>query len=662
MSTEKKRITLTRSLFLLICALVILLLYAMNFFGILDKINSRRWDMLIASKKEVKAPPDCPLLLSISSEDTSAGELGHWRWDHRYLANIVDFLRLSGARVIVFDFYFKEQAPGDKEFAEAIARHGKVVFGLPKNPEKKDDLETPPDILNGSGAHYGHVVMNKEIIYRNLLLFFRNAVPDSRKSLAENVTPSMALLAVRLQRSLEKEELSIKQSYFHPQVKLGNLLIPVLPSGSDDTMIINYAGPTGYFRETDNGQEYAVRNIRDVVRCDPAHYTPLLKKEQLEKILSGMKTETSEDRNRKDNARAIMKKARGNIVLIYNCFDPNDSFPTPYMDEQKRVFMPGGEIHAHEMLTLLKGKFISYDSFMELVATMMMLAIGWLLFSRPIEWKTRLLCFVGLALPWPFISLYLFKSSLIVTNIHAPLLCLLLLFASLMIYERKQFIALFGEFVSHRLKDEILKDASRGAVGTKEVEATIVFADIRGFSTFSEKLSPQELTARMTEYHTSMNKIFERNKGEILDYLGDAEMVGFGILGEDKDHGLRAIKSGLEMQDEIALIREKWNLPGGQLFEVGVGICTGMVAEGIVGSEGVKKQLVSMGDTTNTAARIQALSKDLDSLVTISESTYIKFGRDIIADPLKEMPLKGKTQKVMLYRVKGIREEALKRL
>jgi class 3 adenylate cyclase len=69
-----------------------------------------------------------------------------------------------------------------------------------------------------------------------------------------------------------------------------------------------------------------------------------------------------------------------------------------------------------------------------------------------------------------------------------------------------------------------------------------------------------------------------------------------------------------------------------------------------------------MGDTTNTAARIQALSKDLDSLVTISESTYVKVKDDIIADPLKEMPLKGKTQKVMLYRINGIKEEALKRL
>jgi adenylate cyclase len=643
MGNEKKRTRLTRLQFFALCVAGIYFFSAfLNHTGTFDDFKLSWWDWLITSF-EARKPPQEMLLLSIDNDDLKT--IGPWPWDRRKLAHVVDFLHQAGAKVIAFDIFFrKEQKGQDEEFLKAIKRHGKVILAQPWD-SANNRPEVPPENFLKAHLTSGHVARTESRVYRSVNLVLLDSFDFSKKKpFEENYhVPAFSLVAVRAFLGLEKEPLCVESSPWSPALKTGALRIPVFSTGLDVAgtathMFINFSGGPRHFLE--NHQAFSISSIVN----DKPDETDIRFRDE------------------------IAKKAQGSLVLIYNTFDPNDQFNTPYTAKSMAKgsgiseTMPGGEIHAHSICTLLEHRFISYLPVLEYTLPLIFLCLGALILVQPLKWGARILLFIALLAAWGTASTILFTSFRILTNLYFPLFALIALFISLIIYERKQFVALFGEFVSHRLKDQVLMDDSKGAVGTREVEATIVFADIRGFSTFSEKLSPQELTDRMTEYHTSMNRIFENNKGLILDYLGDAEMVGFGILGEDREHPLRAIKSGLEMQEAIALIRKEWNLPGGQLFEVGVGICTGMVAEGIVGSEGVKKQLVSMGDTTNTAARIQALSKDLDSLVTISESTYVKVQDDINADPLKEMPLKGKTQKVMLYRVNSIKDEALKRL
>lgn len=630
--TEKKVRKISRSLFFAMAALVLYLVFMLLEGGsIFEDSKLNYWDWLITTFQ--KRVPDSHLV-TITIGDGDRKVLGGWPCDHRKLAQIVDFLKDAGAKVIAFDFFFKKNSPGDREFLKAIKDHGNVVIALPWNDEMQCLYDPPESFLN-SGVKVGHVAMTKKEVYRFLPVLIIDRVGfDNSKSLKDNfAVPSLALKAVLIYQNLNDEHMKLNINAGHPDIVVDSLAIPVIPFKDDKNpvpshMIINYSGPKGHFFE--NGREFNVSQILG---------------------------EGNEQYQKK-----LREKVHGNIVLIYNTFDPNDTARTPFSMQSGSDRTTGGEIHAQEISNLLDMKFIRYYRVIDTLVPLFFLVLGMLVFSRPLSWRVRLILFCAILIFWPVISILLFFNSRIVTALWPPITLLILLLIALLYYERRQFVALFGDFVSHRLKDQVLMDSSKGGVGTREVEATIVFADIRGFSTFSEKLSPGELTGKMTEYHHEMNKIFERNHGLILDYLGDAEMIGFGILGEDRYHPLRAIKSGLEMQIEIAKIRERWNLPGGQQFEVGVGICTGMVAEGIVGSEGVKKQLISMGDTTNTAARIQALSKDLDSLVTISESTYVKVKDDVVADPLKEMPLKGKTQKVMLYRIRSIKEEALKRL
>ncbi len=636
---EKKAKKLSRPVFFAISAAVIYLIFTVVFHNLpfMDDYKYSWSDWLITVFD--RRPPNKNLILiSIDNDDLKA--VGEWPWDRRKLAEVVTFLTEAGARIIAFDVYFRKSNPGDEDFAKAIKTHGKVVLAQPWD-SVRDFPEEPLQIFKDNGAYFGHVAMTQKKVFRFLPLFIMNSIIDKRKSLDDNILcNSLSLTAVKLFLGDENKPSEKHNSFLIDTVSFGDLKVPVIYKDSRERiphMIINYCGESGYFNKSEFAQEFAIRVI-----LKPGDFGKIQKKE-------------------------LEDKVKGKIVLIYNRFDPNDMVRTPYTsypreDSNAQELTPGGEVHANAIATLLDRRFISYSLILDYITPLIVLALCVLIFSSPIKWGIRIAFLLGLFIFIPLLSAYLYYSCRLLVSILPSIVSTIFLFLVMIYYERRQFVTLFGDFVSHRLKDQVLMDSNKGSVGTREVEATIVFADIRGFSTFSEKLSPGELTSKMTEYHTEMNKIFERNHGQILDYLGDAEMIGFGILGEDRYHPLRAIKSGLEMQIEIAKIRERWNLPGGQQFEVGVGICTGMVAEGIVGSEGVKKQLISMGDTTNTAARIQALSKDLNSLVTISESTWLKVKDDVIADALKEMPLKGKTQKVMLYRINSIREEALKRL
>jgi adenylate cyclase len=636
---EKKIKKLSRTAFFAVSAAVIYFIFTLLFHNLpsLDEYKFS-WGDWLNTVFEKRPPNKDLVLISIDNEDLKA--IGEWPWNRKKLAEVVTFLTKAGASVILFDIYFRKNNSGDEDFARAIKAHGKVVLAQPWD-SVRNFPEEPLQIFRESKAYFGHVAMTQKKVFRFLPLYIMNPIVDRRKSLDENILcNSLSLTGVKLFLGIYDKPSEKHGSLFTDSVSFGELKVPVIYKTRRERvphMIINFCGESGCFNKAEYAQEFAVRVI-----LKPSEYGIVQKKELEEKV-------------------------KGKIVLIYNRFDPNDMVLTPYSSYQKEdsgahEMTPGGEVHANAIATLLDRRFISYSYTLDYTIPFIVLLICVLVFSSPIKWWIRIALFAGIIIMIPVLSIFLYSQNRLIISIVPPIASSVVMFLAMIYYERKQFVTLFGDFVSHRLKDQVLMDDSKGAVGTREVEATIVFADIRGFSTFSEKLSPGELTSKMTEYHTEMNRIFERNRGQILDYLGDAEMIGFGILGEDRYHPLRAIKSGLEMQIEIAKIRERWNLPGGQQFEVGVGICTGMVAEGIVGSEGVKKQLISMGDTTNTAARIQALSKDLDSLVTISESTYVKVKDDVIADALKEMPLKGKTQKVMLYRIRGITEEALKRL
>lgn len=188
-------------------------------------------------------------------------------------------------------------------------------------------------------------------------------------------------------------------------------------------------------------------------------------------------------------------------------------------------------------------------------------------------------------------------------------------------------------------------------IGSKERTLTILFSDIRGYTDLSENLDPVTITEMLNTYHGAMGEIFERYGGVIFDYQGDAQMVVFGLVpASQPNHAAAACKAASGMVLKLARLREQWLAQNRPVFESGIGVCTGQVAIGILGSS-QRKQYAAIGDPTNTAARMQGKSKELHCPVLITESTYLAAGDEIIASYIDSVSVKGKKEPLRVYGV-----------
>ena len=188
-------------------------------------------------------------------------------------------------------------------------------------------------------------------------------------------------------------------------------------------------------------------------------------------------------------------------------------------------------------------------------------------------------------------------------------------------------------------------------IGSEERTLTILFSDIRGYTDLSETLNPVDITEMLNTYHEAMGSIFERYGGIIFDYQGDAQMVVFGIAPASlPNHAACAVKAASGMVLRLEQLRSEWKAQKRPVFECGVGVCTGSVALGVVGSK-YRKQICAIGDPTNTSARMQGKSKELNCPVLMTESTYLAAGDAISAHYLQSVSVKGKREPLRVYGV-----------
>ncbi|MBQ7567550.1 CHASE2 domain-containing protein [bacterium] len=186
-------------------------------------------------------------------------------------------------------------------------------------------------------------------------------------------------------------------------------------------------------------------------------------------------------------------------------------------------------------------------------------------------------------------------------------------------------------------------------IGSEERNLTILFSDIRGYTDLSETLNPVDITEMLNTYHEAMGSIFEHYGGIIFDYQGDAQMVVFGLApASQPNHAAAAVKAATGMVLRLDQLRAEWKAQKRPVFECGVGVCTGSVALGVVGSK-YRKQICAIGDPTNTSARMQGKSKELNCPVLMTESTFTAAGSDIDAHFIQAVRVKGKREPLNVY-------------
>jgi adenylate cyclase len=222
--------------------------------------------------------------------------------------------------------------------------------------------------------------------------------------------------------------------------------------------------------------------------------------------------------------------------------------------------------------------------------------------------------------------------------------------------EKRMIQGAFTHYVPKKVVAEILKNPDQLKLGGEEREVTVLFSDIAGFTTISEQLEPSQLVHLLNEYLTEMSEIILTNEGIIDKYEGDAIMAEFGVPVHFEDHAVLACRTALEMQKRLSRLRDKWKTENQPQLSARIGINTGEVIVGNLGSRDVFDYTV-LGDAVNLGSRLEGVNKVYGTQIMISEFTHEIIQDYFISRMIDIIQVKGKTEAIRVYELIAEKDE-----
>jgi adenylate cyclase len=214
---------------------------------------------------------------------------------------------------------------------------------------------------------------------------------------------------------------------------------------------------------------------------------------------------------------------------------------------------------------------------------------------------------------------------------------------------KQQFAELFGQYVPPELVDRMARDPGRYTMAPKSAELTILFSDVRGFTSISEALQPDELREYINEYLTSMSAIIRgQHRGTLDKYIGDAIMAFWGAPVEDAQHARNGLLAALAMQVECQALNGRFRARGWPTLQIGVGLNSGTVRVGDMGSQ-VRRAYTAMGDAVNVASRLEGRTKYYGVGILVGEATRKLAGGEFVFREIDLIKVKGKDEAVRIY-------------
>lgn len=325
---------------------------------------------------------------------------------------------------------------------------------------------------------------------------------------------------------------------------------------------------------------------------------------------------------------------------------------------------PGVEIHANMISGILDGEVKEKPNYILAADVLGVVVIGSLLalalpFLSPIKGG---LMMGGLAAASLGFNLFMWDAGNIVLPYASIALALLLVygintswgyFAEAKL--KRQFTELFGQYVPPELVQEMARNPGNYSMDGRNVELSVLFSDVRSFTTISEGLDPKELTHLMNEYLGCMTTVIRKHRGTLDKYIGDAIMAFWGAPLADPQHARSAVLAALEMQQALRQLDEPFRKRGWPVLQIGVGINTGIMTVGDMGSP-VRKAYTVMGDAVNLGARLEGITKEYGVGILVGELTCQQCG-DITFKEIDRVRVKGKDKPVAIFAPLGITAE-----
>jgi len=621
-----------------IVTLVVLVLY---FLGVrlLDLLELKTYDMRLLSAGTHLTTSDVAIA---AIDEKSLNELGRWPWSRNVIAHIVDRLDKAGASVIAFDIFFSEAE--NRQVLERIER---------LESEGGYSAKTSPytSIKQALAADYS---LSQAIARRNkiiLSMVFLMSEDETRQLSAAEV--KRALASVKSQAiSLIKDSGGGKLDFPMAEPKGLIVNLPELQSASHYTGHINSMPDIdGTLRWTPlimryQGLFFPAADAQAVrVFTGAPGFTLHTSEYGIEALSLGERTIATDEYGRALihyygpektfptysitdilAGRVDAKELKGKIVLIgATAKGIGDIRVTPYGPA-----FPGVEIRATIMQNLLHENFIHRPSWMFVLDMVMLLGLGTALslaLPRLGVGNAAILITVLIAV-YAGAATHFFRTQFIWVNVTYPTLLMLLLFMVTTVIkyfttekEKLHIKSAFQHYVPAKVIDEITRDIKKLSLGGEKRELTVLFSDIRRFTTVAETLSPEELVKLLNVYLTQMtDKVFQHD-GLLDKYMGDAVMAVYGAPIYRPDHAKLACRTALDMMAALRALQAQWRRTGHPVLDIGIGINTGPMIVGNMGSQ-TRFDYTVIGDAVNLGSRIEGMNKVYGTHVLLSEFTY----------------------------------------
>jgi adenylate cyclase len=325
--------------------------------------------------------------------------------------------------------------------------------------------------------------------------------------------------------------------------------------------------------------------------------------------------------------------------------------------------LPAMELHANVIENFIHQNFIYRTEITKIIDILLILAFGAVLgFYLPRMNATRSVVYTALLLV-AFATLNILSFLLFrwVLSFVYPGMALVVTSGSLISYkyfteekEKKRTRSMFQAYLDENVIEQLMAHPDMMKLGGEKRELTVLFSDIRGFTSFSEKMAPAEVVNFLNQYFDKMIGIIFRHKGTLDKLIGDAVMCFWGHPIQTKDHALRGVVTALEMIQGVEELRGVLVLPGGAKFEIGIGLNTGPMVVGNMGAQSRLSYTV-MGDNVNLGSRLESLNKYYGTKIIISDSTFNDVKDMVFCRQLDTIQVKGKAQAVTIYEPLGMK-------
>lgn len=648
-----------------------LLAWGLSLLPFVQTVELKAYDLRLRATARPAAPHSGIALVLINDDSIRRLEpvVGRWPWPRFVHASLIDFLTRARAKLIVYDVLFPEadkrtlemngqEIPGeasDRAFADAVRRAGNVILGADVADEGLADasrnlqpaldgipslnrpfttmgcmeprplLLPPIPELAAAAKAIGHTytLLDADGPVRRTAPFVR---------VGDRAVPSLAVAAAMAARDVDPVSVSSTEHL----LSVGPMQLPLFVD-----VIRNYSGPPTRSCRTLIAYRGPARSADDRPTFEKFSFYDLVYSE--EQLVAGEKPEIDPSRLT-DRIVIVGTSASGTYDVLLSPFAEGS--------------MTGAEIHANVIDSLLAARSLAPASLVTGAALTLAagLAIGLAggLFNT---WLTGLAAIVA-AVAFAWLNTAIFAGGTWLPLV-GPLLAVVLAFTGDLSWhyvvegrEKRQVKKLFSRYVAKDVFDRLLDDPSLAALGGVRRTMTVLFSDVRGFTAMSEQGTPEHVVCQLNEYFTRMVQVLFDHRGTLDKFVGDMVMALFGAPLDDPDHADHAVQAALAMSRALEELNVKWASEGRPTLDIGIGINTGDMVAGNIGSDTIMSYTV-IGDAVNLGARLESLNKDYASRVIISEFTRAALRGRYDLRPLGTVVVKGKSKPVAIFEVRG---------